>query len=319
MEKFNWCFIGVGGLANTVAKQILSTGRHKIVSCYRRNYEKSKEWAKKYDSVAYKSAEEAINAPNVDAVYVVTPHSNHAEYAKLALKLGKPVLVEKSFTANYKDAEEVINLAKEKSLYICEAMWTFFPSPMRTAMEWIKAEKIGKLKKAEAYFNVYNKFNPRVKNPMTAGGALLDLGVYPITYMYRMFGMPKAIKCDGIVKDGVDHQERVEMVYDGFSAFANARINSLLYVNKAVFDGENGQITVDKEAHKAKRATLNNKDGKIVVKGEGTYVNEFDTVAKEIKEGKLESEYIPHKATLDVMSIMDECRKQMNLVYPFEK
>lgn len=319
MDKFNWCFIGVGGLANAVAKQILSTGRHNIVSCYRRNFEKSKQWAKKYNSTAYETAEEAIKAPDVDAVYVVTPHSNHAEYAKLALELGKPVLVEKPFTPNVKQTEEVFNLAKEKGLYVCEAMWTFFPSPMRNVMEWIQEGKIGKMKHAEAYFNVFNKQNPRVKNPMTAGGALLDLGVYPVTYMYRMFGMPKAIKCNGIVKNGVDHKEQIEMVYDGFSAFAYARIDSILYVNKAIFDGENGKIVVDREAHKAKRATLNNNEGKQVIFGDGTYINEFDTVAKEIREGKLESEYVPHQATLDVMKIMDECRKQMNLVYPFEK
>jgi len=86
-----------------------------------------------------------------------------------------------------------------------------------------------------------------------------------------------------------------------------------------VFDGENGQIVVDKEAHKAKRATLKNNEEKLVIKGEGKYIAEFDTVAKEIREGKLESEYVPQQATFDIMTIMDECRKQMNLSYPFEK
>lgn len=318
MEKFHWCFIGVGGLANTVAKQIIGTGRHEIVSCYRRNKEKNEAWAKKYGSKAYDSAAEAIKDPRVDAVYVVTPHSEHFKYAKLALELGKPVLVEKSFTANKKQAEELIAFAKEKNLYLCEAMWTFFPSPMRTVMDWINDGKIGQPKNAESYFLVYNKNSPRVVDPARAGGAILDLGVYPITINYKMFGMPKEIRCNGIVKNGVDYQERVEMVYDGFSAFANARINSLPYINKAVFAGENGTITVS-EAHKAKKAVLKNKDGKVVIKGEGKYINEFDTVAKEIKEGKKESEYISFKSTLDVMSIMDECRRQMNLIYPFEK
>jgi len=318
MEKFRWCFIGVGGLANTVAKQIIETGRHEVVSCFRRDTKKNEAWAEKYGANAYSSAEEAIKDPRVDAVYVVTPHSEHFKYAKMALELGKPVLVEKSFTANKKQAEELIALAKEKNLYLCEAMWTFFPSPMRETMELIQKGEIGKMKNAEAYFVLYNKNAPRVVDPARAGGAILDLGVYPITIMYRMFGMPKQIKCDGTVKDGVDYQERVEMVYDGFSAFAYARINSLNYKNKAVFEGENGKIKV-LEAHKAKKVVIQNKGGKKIIKGPGTYVSEFDTAANEIRAGKTESEYIPFKSTLDVMSIMDECRKQMNLVYPFEK
>jgi predicted dehydrogenase len=107
MEKFRWCFIGVGGLANRVVKQLLSSDRHEVVSCYRRNQKKNEEWAKKYHSKAYESAKDAILAPGVDAVYVVTPHSNHLEYAKLALSLGKPVLVEKSFTVSEKEAKEL--------------------------------------------------------------------------------------------------------------------------------------------------------------------------------------------------------------------
>lgn len=318
MEKFHWCFIGVGGLANKVAKQILSTGRHEIVSCYRRNKEKNEAWAKKYGSKAYESAIEAMKDPRVDAVYVVTPHSEHYKYAKMALELGKPVLVEKSFTANTKQAEELIALAKEKKLYLSEAMWTFFPSPMRDTMELIHKGEIGKIKTASAYFDVYNKIVSRVVDPARAGGALLDLGVYPVTIMYKMFGKPKAIKCDGIVKGGVDYEEKIEMIYDDFSAFAFARINSIFYINKADFAGENGTIHVT-EAHKAKRVVIKNKNGKKVLKGPGTYVSEFDTVAEEIRAGKSESEYIPFEATLDVMAIMDECRKQINLVYPFEK
>ena len=164
MEKFRWCFIGVGGLANRVVKQLLSSDRHEVVSCYRRNQKKNEEWAKKYHSKAYESAKDAILAPGVDAVYVVTPHSNHLEYAKLALSLGKPVLVEKSFTVSEKEAIELFEYAKEKNLYISEAMWTFYSPVGQKVIEWVRSGRLGKITKAEGAFKVPLNKIKRVSN-----------------------------------------------------------------------------------------------------------------------------------------------------------
>ena len=170
MEKFRWCFIGVGGLANRVAKQLLSSDRHEVVSCYRRNQKKNEEWAKKYHSKAYESAKDAILAPGVDAVYVVTPHSNHLEYAKLALSLGKPVLVEKSFTVSEKEAIELFKYAKEKNLYISEAMWTFYSPVGQKVIEWVRSGRLGKITKAEGAFKVPLCARDRRIDPKRAGG-----------------------------------------------------------------------------------------------------------------------------------------------------
>ena len=98
MNKFRWCFIGTGSLAKTVAFQLNRSGRHEIVSCYTRNYEKGIEFAKKYGGKAYKTSEEAITAEGVDGVYIVTPHNAHYRYVNQALELGKPVFCEKSYT-----------------------------------------------------------------------------------------------------------------------------------------------------------------------------------------------------------------------------
>lgn len=318
MEKFRWCFIGVGGLANRVVKQLLSSGRHEVVSCYRRNQKKNEEWAKKYHSKAYGTAKEAILAPGVDAVYVVTPHSGHLEYAKLALSLGKPVLVEKPFTVNEKEAKELFDYAKEKNLYISEAMWTFYSPVAQKVAEWVKSGRLGKINKAEGCFKVFYNARARMIDPMRAGGALLDLGVYPMTYMYRCFGKPKSMKCYPLIKNGVDYHEVIELNYEGFTARVLAGFDGLLYKNYAVFAGENGILKVP-EAHRTWHAYIKTKEGTEHVRFPTSYLHEFDVVSEDIKAGKLESELVPHQATLDVLSMMDECRQQMGVIYPFEK
>ena len=105
MEKFRWCFISTGPLAKTVAKQLLESGRHQIVSCYTRNFEKAKDFAGKYGAAAYETAEEAITAEGVEGVYVVTPHNAHFRFVKQALELGKPVLCEKAFTVTAQETD----------------------------------------------------------------------------------------------------------------------------------------------------------------------------------------------------------------------
>ena len=114
MDKFGWCFIGTGRLAEEVAKQI-SAGNHKIVSCYTRNYENGKKFAEKYGTTAYQTAEEAILAEGVEAVYIVTPHNAHFRYVKKALELGKPVFCEKAFTVTAEETDELIRIAGEKT------------------------------------------------------------------------------------------------------------------------------------------------------------------------------------------------------------
>ena len=113
MDKFGWCFIGTGKLAEEVAKQI-AAGDHRLVSCYTRNYEKGKAFSSKHGAKAYETVEEAILADGVDAVYIVTPHNAHYRYGKLALELGKTVFCEKAFTVTAAETDELIALAREK-------------------------------------------------------------------------------------------------------------------------------------------------------------------------------------------------------------
>ena len=139
-----------------------------------------------------------------------------------------------------------------------------------------------------------------------------------MTYMYRCFGKPRSMKCFPLVKNGVDYRETIELEYEGFTARVLASFDGLLYKNYAVFAGENGILKVP-EAHRTWHAYIKTKEGTEHFRFPTSYLHEFDVVSEDIKAGKLESELVPHQATLDVLSMMDECRKQMGVIYPFEK
>ena len=324
MEPFNWCFIGTGKLAHQVAKQITESGRHRVVSCYTRRFEKAKEFAKEFGATAYETEEEAVTAPGVDAVYVVTTHNVHFRNTKKALELGKPVLCEKAFTVEAKETDELIALAKEKNLYLAEAMWTWFAPAANQVLSWVKSGEIGKVTEADFTYHMKSiNYSERVSDPRRAGGALLDITVYPITYAYRLFGMPTEIRCEGKLEGGIDLSEEIELTFaDGVVAKISASIMDMKGFEKMRISGEKGEIKATLY-HAFNRAKLIRRQGKNEkFKGEGprlnTYLPEFDTVASEIREGVTESRMVPLKATSDVMHIMDECRRQMGLEYECE-
>ena len=317
---FGWCFIGTGTLANQVASQVVKSGRHEVVSCYTRRAESGEKFTSKHGGYYYAKARDAINADGVDAVYVVTTHDSHYEYAKLALECGKPVLVEKPFTMTAEEAKELVELARKKGLYIAEAMWTWYGPVANQIKEWVDSGEYGELKNVAISYCMNSKgYADRVTNPMKAGGALLDVGVYPVTYLYRLFGKPERITCKGKMKNGVDLADDICMDFgDGRTVSFRASVDDFRGFETLKLEGTEGSTKL-LLWHAAGKATLKKKRGKdLVVKGSGNYLNEFDVVANEIRLGYPESRFVPLQCTVDVMELLDECRKQMGLVYPFE-
>lgn len=321
MEKFKWCFIGTGTLAKNVAQQLNSSGRHEIVSCYTRNFDKARSFADQFGGTAYAEAADAITAPGVEGVYVVTPHNAHYRYVKQALELGKSVLCEKAFTVTAQETDELIALAKEKGLYLCEAMWTWFSPSANQVKKWIDEEKIGRV--SNAHFTYHMKsinYAPRVSDPKRAGGALLDITIYPVTYAYRLWGVPEKIESTGHIENGIDHGEDVVFTYpNGLTVTISASIVDMKGFEKMCIRGEKGKI----EAlvyHAMNGVTC--KQGlfrKETFKGPGSrvnsYLDEFDTVAQEIRAGLTESKMVPLQATSDVMHILDTIAQQIGLRY----
>ncbi len=321
MEKFRWCFIGAGSLANTVASQLNKSGRHAIASVYTRNYEKGKAFAEKHGGTAYDTPEKSITAEGVEGVYIVTPHNAHFRYANLALELGKPVFCEKAFTITADETQELIDIARKKKLYLCEAMWTWFSPSANMTKTWIDEGKIGKIHSADFRYHIRTVgYKGRHTDPRRAGGALLDITIYPITYAYRLWGKPDKIEAKANIRGGIDLGEDIVFTYsDGFKVNITASINDYIGLEKMVIKGEKGKITAP-FFHAINGITC--KKGlfrKETFKGNGpkmnSYLDEFDAVAEDIRSGRTESAMVPLKATLDVMEILDEVREQIGLSY----
>lgn len=316
MKNFKWCYIGAGSIARSTALNI-QRGAHSISSVYSRNFEKAWEFAKKHGAIAYEKVEDAIK--NCDAVYIATPHTSHVEYALKAMAMGKPVLCEKPVAVTEKDVDALISAAKENDIYFCEAMWTWFSPVAHKVREWVKSGALGEIKSVEMHYSFPGILQPRtsrVRDPKTAGGALLDVGIYPITYCYNLFGYPDEIKCEGRIEDGIDVAEVVTLTYGEMKCVLNMSLKKLK--EDCTIIGSKGKITLPM-FHVAPVAKMKTDKGSSRFRGITDYLTEFNAVAQEIREGKKESEYIPFEATKMCMRIMDECRKQMKLVYPFEK
>lgn len=319
MEKFRWAYIGNGNIAKSTAMAV-TKGDHEIVAVYGRNEKKARRFAKRYGARTYADFESAVNSDSVDGVYIATPHTSHVDYAIRAMELKKPVLCEKPVATSAKEVERLIAASDENGVYFAEAMWTWFSNVALKVKNWVQRGEIGDVKTVEinyAFPGLMMNKESRVLTPETAGGALLDIGVYPITYCYNLFGYPKRITCNGTIKDGIDIEETVILEYKKkltctlIMSFSNLK-------ESCIIRGTKGEIEVP-FFHMAKKAILRNESGQTVFRGKTDYLIEFTRAAKEIRSGKTDSAYVPHSATLDCMKIMDECRRQMKLVYPFEE
>ena len=316
--SFNWCFIGTGKIANKVAKQLVTNPGHQIVAVYNRTKTKAEKFAKKYNSKVYESVLEAINDPRVDGVYIATTNETHFSFAKLCLENHKPVLCEKPITGNAKELKELIRISKENNTFLKEAMWTWFNPVANKVKQWIKEERIGKVLSVDCIFNMpifgYNKAKGRYISPARYGGALLDLGVYSVRYVYELFGKPKSIKSQGKLYNGIDLFNVSMFEYEGFSVRVSSQINALVGEH-CIIKGEKGIIKVPL-FHMASKAVLKTKNGKEVFKDKKKkFATQFRVVAEYIK-GERPNELVSLESSLDVIEIMDEIRKQIGVIFP---
>lgn len=317
---FRWGVIGTGNIAKTVCDAIAKSGRHKVVAAYSRTAARAQKFAKRYGAKCYEDKEKFFADKDIDAVYIATPHSSHYQYLLDCVNHGVPVLTEKSFTVNCGQAKKVFELAKEKKVFVCEAMWTRFAPFLDEVKKWIDDGRIGKVKSFDGKFcmplNIIKPFVPeRVYLPEYAGGALLDLGVYPVSFSHMLLGVPDKTECKMIVKDGIDYADDVRLYYgDGvcnlYSSFCD-----LTSFTGTVY-GEKGKIVIPNFTRPKKAYLYIGGKKKGCKKGKCGYVYEFDRCAEDILAGRTESSVMTARDTLEVMEIMDECRRQNALVYP---
>ena len=277
---------------------------------------------------AYGSYEELANDPQVDLIYVATPHSEHYNNILLCLEHNKNLLVEKAFTANALMASEVVALAEEKGVFLCEAMWTRFLPAVQMVKDWIFAGKIGKVESVEADFSMPLSHIERLQKPELAGGALLDLGIYSLTFADMFLNGDAA---NPIVKTeskcvkfptGVDATDWMDLVYaSGQVAHLKTSMVAPLK-NEGVIYGTEGFIRVQ-NLNDMVEIQLFDVAGTLVesVKPpriENCYEYEVLGCKAAMEKGLKECPEMPHSKTMQMMTQMDSLRAAWGVSYPFE-
>ncbi|MEG1529010.1 MAG: Gfo/Idh/MocA family oxidoreductase, partial [Clostridia bacterium] len=218
-----------------------------------------------------------------------------------------------------KQAKIALQEAEKAGVYLSEAMWTRFNPVVRQVVEWVKNGEIGEIKSIKANFCLplkltKNFVSKRVYKAEYAGGALLDLGVYPIAYCHMLLGKPTSIETKTRIFDGVDYDDQITLTYKNAICKLNCSFDKLM-TYKGEIVGSKGKI-VSPMFYKPNSATLINANGRKTVRCKKGYIFEFDGVASDIRLGKTENEFISHQDTIDVMQIMDKVRKLGRVKYP---
>ncbi len=219
-----WGILAPGGIAHLFANAVRTHTRQRIVAVGSRSQARSNAFGDEFDvERRYDSYEALVADDGIDAIYVASPHSHHAEHAQLAIEAGKHVLVEKSFTRTADEARGVVAAARAAGVTCMEAMWTRFLPNIDVLRQLLAEGALGDVEVLEADHGQYFDFDPefRLFNPALAGGAMLDLGVYPVSFASFVLGAPGRVRSVGTrAQSGVDRQ--VSMIFDGFDAHPNA-------------------------------------------------------------------------------------------------
>lgn len=318
--------IGAGWIAEKMAEALAPLEDYCVYAIASRSIGKATEFAGRWNiPKAYGSYEDMVKDNDVDLVYIATPHSHHFPHAMLALNAGKPVLVEKAFTANAAEAEELIETARSKGLFITEAIWTRYMPLSHKVKEIMESGIIGKPRVITATLCYMMEFKERILRPDLCGGALLDLGVYALNFARMYFGtdIVRTVSNCHMGPTGIDLQECISLSYaDG--KMANLQAGTLcLNDRQGIINGTEGYIRVDNiNCPEVIEVYRNYELAERYVKPEDM-VNGYEYQVIEarrcIEAGLPESPMMPHQETLDIMKQMDGLRKEWGVVYPMDR
>jgi predicted dehydrogenase len=321
-----WGILGPGTIANRFADGVMTLPDARLAAVGSRDQSRANAFADKYGIPnRHDIYESLVRDPEVDAVYVATPHNFHREHSLLALNAGKPVLCEKPFTINEREAREVVETARSKRLFLMEAMWTRCFPVMYRVRELLSQGAIGNPMIVYADFGFRGRFDPkgRLYNPDLGGGALLDVGVYTVSFASMVLGEPERITgLATLGETGVD--EQAGMVF-GYANGAQAVLSTSIRANtphSAAIVGDEGTITIHPSWWKPDRLTISRSgqsDEEVHLPYESTGFNyEASEVARCLRAGKTESEIMPLDESLAIMRTMDTLRAQWGVKYPME-
>jgi len=325
-EKLRWGIIGTGLIADLFVTDLLANG-FTVSAVGSRTEGSAAAFAERFGiPTAHASYEALVADPEVDVVYVATPHPYHVANATIALEAGKHVLVEKPFTLNATEAASIVDLAEKNNLVVLEAMWTRFLPHMIRLRELIAEGVIGDVRTVIADHNQNLPSDPkhRLQDPHLGGGALLDLGIYPISFAWDMLGAPSSVSAIAAkTPTGVDRQTAVVLGYaDGQQALIHTALDTA-GPNAASVIGTKGWVAIDRVFYEPTAFTVYDLDGAIVERYESSVSDrgmQYQAAELEriVAAGLLAGDMLPPRETVGIMTTLDEIRAQIGLVYPGE-
>lgn len=309
-----WGVLATGGIAATVVDDLALVEGAERLAVASRDLGRAETFAAEHGvERAYGSYEELLADPDVDVVYVATPHAQHHAVTSAVLAAGKPALVEKAFTCSLAAADDLVKQSRAAGLFVMEAMWTRLQPGIVRLRDLVADGAIGEIRSVTADLGFVLPFDPshRLFDPDQGGGALLDLGVYPVSFAQMLLGTPTRVQATGVLNElGTDSESALLL---GFESGAHALVSCSLLGDtpgRATVVGTEGRITIEPRFHHPSRILLERRGGEPEVienplVGRG-YTHQMEHVAQCLADGLTESPAMPLDDTLAVMGILDE-------------
>ena len=317
--------LGAGSIAHKMAETVRSMEKTEIYAVASRSLEKAEDFAKQYHiPKAYGNYEDMVKNSSVDLVYVATPHSHHYEHVKLCLENGRNVLCEKAFMINSAQAKEVVRIAREKKLLLAEAIWTRYMPSRELIREAVDSGIIGRVTSLTANLGYAIGNKERLVRSDLGGGALLDLGVYPINFALMVFGEDyQEVSAQGILSNqGVDLQNSITLTWkNGRMALLHSNMEALTD-RRGIIHGDQGFLVVE-NINNCEAISAYDLDRKLIKQYEipeqiTGFEYEVESCRRALENGETECKEMPLSDSIAVMEMMDRIRKLLGIRYPCE-
>lgn len=323
MKKINWGILGLGRIAGKFAQDLRSVKGARLHAVASRSLEKATDFGEHYGAAnCFGSYEAMLNCPDLDVVYISTPHVFHCENSLLFLKKGIGVLVEKPAGMNLAEVEKMVACARKHNAFFMEAMWTrFFPLIQRT-IDISKSGELGDLKTLRADFGFHQNFDPksRLFDKNLGGGGILDVGIYPLFLSLLLFGKPKSIFVKATIgKTDVDETAHMVLEYENNkTAQLFCSINDMTEVEASLY-GSEGSLKLHSRFHHPKKMTYGkyyeNQISEFHKYSGFGYQFEVEAVNANLLVGQIENKLMTHQLSLDLCQLLDSVRAAAGILY----
>ena len=325
-DAIRWGVLATGGIAHAFTSDLV-LGGFQVQAVGSRSQSSADTFAAEFGIPHKHASYEALVAdPDVDIIYISTPHPFHAENARLALDAGKHVLIEKPITLNAREARDIVALAASKNLLVQEAMWTRFLPHMVRIREILAAGTLGDVHSliVDHTQDLTDDPTHRVNSLALGGGALLDLGIYPLSFASALFGRPETILASATFKStGADAQVATIFRYEGGQIASTLSASDTKGPNTATILGTEGRIDIEAVWYSPTTFRVRNSANEVIetftseVRGRGMHY-EAEAAEQLIRAGKISSDIMPVEESVAIMETLDAVREQIGLRYPGE-